>query len=97
MKDSSGFPFSAIDDDREEFDGHLDQLFRAMRRIRVKEKGISHFHLINLITVPISDPAFDNVDQLLASVLEQGEDVRVVCKRDEIRLNDRSFTYGMPE
>ena len=74
-----------FDDDGKETDGQFDEFFWSVRSVRIEEQRITRFHSVDVVTVPVGNPALGHIDELHPRVLEQGKDIRLLGQRDRSR------------
>src|SRR5471030_3461450 len=77
-----------VQDDRQELDGHLDELLRTVRNIALEREGIARMEDIGLLAVPVFNHTFQHMNELGAGMLEDRKSFSFVIHRDEKRFED---------
>src|SRR4051794_28715040 len=65
-----------------------------MRRVGVEEQAVAGGHAVEIAPVAINDLALEHVEKLHALMLEGGEDVRVLGKRDQVGFDHDAARVG---
>ena len=76
-----------VGDEGKESQGQASYLERSVRRARLEEQGVAALEKELLVAVAVEDLAAEDIEELCACVLEDGEGLRVLGHGDEKRLD----------